>query len=307
MDDSSLDGKLDIVFGTDNWNYGNGHVGGQTYYLDNAGGTQRFRNGTTQQLSFHRDPHTAGALYDFDLGFKFDYDGDPDHPIDLMMADGNDSGTYFIFANRVVTNYVTCGSVTSNTLDIGALANQDMTISGVELTPSITLNGGTVAWEASNDGGRSWRHGTPCPTDNNKVCVTFDKDVGRQIQWRANLCSNSTQTASPKISNVAVGYSYVVAQSHVRAGPSARSSSPATPVGATRSMTRLAPPPGTQLRCWSRCQTANERSMRSPTPTSAWSSATPTPPTASCRLHCWRRTTARRELSSRGRNPSAPA
>jgi type IV pilus assembly protein PilY1 len=224
--DFSLDGKLDFVVGSDNWNWtvtdgssATNHIGGNAYYYQNDGDTQPFSGGYTSQISSHGDPHSAPNLFDFDTGFAIDYDHDPDRTIDFMVADGNHAGNYYLFANRPSTTYVSCGTVASGVLDIGALATQEMTVTEVRLDPTQTLNGGSIAWEASNDGGTTWHSMSPCADDAADYCVTFTNTVGNEIRWRANLCADATQTKTPLISGVGVSYSYVTADNHFRAGP----------------------------------------------------------------------------------------
>jgi outer membrane protein assembly factor BamB len=224
--DFSLDGKPDFFVGSDNWGWtktnGTGtsnHIGGRGFYYRNDGDTQPFSGGYTRQLSNHVDPHTAPNLYDFDTGFVLDYDHDPDGTTDFMAADGNHAGNYYLFANRVVENYVECGTVASGVLDIGALASIDMTVTEVRLDPTQVLNGGSIAWEASNDGGTTWHAMAPCADDPDEQCLAFASTVGNQIRWRANLCSNATHTQTPRITGVSVSFAYVTADNHFRAGP----------------------------------------------------------------------------------------
>ena len=128
--DFSLDGKIDIITTTDDWNYG--FVGGASgtdgiggiadYYVNNKTATP-FSSGVTQHLTTHNNP-----TYDYDVGFVFDYDKDPNHTPDIMVADGNQTANFYVFANRVVNQYVSCGDVASGVIDLGALANSEMVV-----------------------------------------------------------------------------------------------------------------------------------------------------------------------------------
>jgi hypothetical protein len=220
--DFSQSGRQDLVVGSDNWNYpGSEHAGGNGLYYRNNGTAQPFSSGATTQLSSHQDPHDAGALFDYDAGLALDYDHDPQRTTDFMMVDGNHSGTFFVFANRPQpSGFVKCGFVTSSTLDIGALAAEEITISQVELVPSVVIESGTtLEWQSSVDGGRTWVDATACPNDATHYCASFDRAVGREIQWRAKLCADATQSRTPSISSVATSFAYLKSRVHMRAGP----------------------------------------------------------------------------------------
>ena len=216
--DFSLSGKKDIIVGTDG---AAGYYTGCNITYDKNGGTST--------------PFAAGSSWskkcastDLDMGWVFDYDHDPQNTPDLVMADGNNSGTYFLFANRVTSLYVNCGTVDSTTMDIGDLASKDMTITDVRISPTpaaTPASDGTIGWEASNDGGNSWHPATACSDNPNQYCVTFGSTVGKQIRWRATMCSNTSGTAhtrTPTITGVSTTYTYVTAQNHFRAGPIAQ-------------------------------------------------------------------------------------
>ncbi len=227
--DFSLDGRPDLIVGTDNFNWptttgynSSGHEGGKSYYYKSDADGTPFSGGVTQQLTVHAEPHDAGLLYDFDTGFVLDYDHDPESTPDFVIADGNHAANYYVFANRTQGSYATCGTVSSSVLDIGALAAQEMTATEVRLDPSSALNGGTITWEASNDNGTTWTAALACADDPSELCAGFPTTVGNQIRWRATMCSNATHTASPEISGVGVEFTYVTAENHFRAGPIAR-------------------------------------------------------------------------------------
>jgi type IV pilus assembly protein PilY1 len=223
--DFSLDGQLDLVMGTDNWNYpipgytGN-HIGGSTYYYANNGTTTPFTGGVSQMLSKHQDPHTTGALWDFDLGFVFNYDNDPDNTPDLMMADGNHSATFFVFANRVISEYVACGEVASGVIDLTplGLANTEMVATAARLTPDHRLNGGTVTYYMSNEVPAVWVEAVSCGDGSGDLCASFDKPIGRSVQWKATLCANAYKTNTPEIRGVTIKFDYTEASVHYRTG-----------------------------------------------------------------------------------------
>jgi hypothetical protein len=215
--DFSLDGKVDLIYGSDEHNCGS-HLGGNSFYLKNDGDNQPFSGGATQQLSYHQ-AHATGALYDFDLGVVLDYDQDPDRTPDLLIADGNDSGTFFVFANRVVSSYVDCGEVASGTLDLGPLASAEMVVTGARLSPVQSLPSGTsVNYYLSNEEPPNWQLASACPDNAAERCATFPKPVGRTVRWKAVMCSNSTRNQTPTITTIGIKFDYTPAKEHYRAG-----------------------------------------------------------------------------------------
>jgi type IV pilus assembly protein PilY1 len=218
--DFSLDGKTDLMALTDNWNYGftggpsgtDGIGGIADYYVNNATATP-FSGGVTQQLTTHNNP-----IYDYDVGFVWDYDHDPNHTPDVMIADGNQSGTFYIFANRVINQYVDCGDVASGTIDLGALSNSEMVVTAARLHPTVVLNGGTITFYMTNETPPNWVQASDCGDGTGDVCATFPKPVGKTVQWKATMCSNAAHTLTPTITGVTVKYSYTLAAQHYQAG-----------------------------------------------------------------------------------------
>ena len=211
--DFSLDGALDVIVGSDNWNYGTNLGGISDYFANNLSGAP-FSGGRTQRLTTYNNP-----TYDFDVGFVFDYDNDPDNTPDLMIADGNHTGSFYVFANRVTTNYVECGEVASGILDLGANSASDMVVTSARLSPDMYLPSGTsVTFYMSNETPVNWQEASACTDDPNDYCVAFPQPVGRDVRWKAVMCSNSTRTTTPTISGVEIKYDFTPAKEHYRAG-----------------------------------------------------------------------------------------
>lgn len=216
--DFSLDGHSDLVYGTDDFSFGT-HLGGQSFFYRSDGDSEPFSAGVTQQLTYHQ-PHYAGNLFDFDMGVVIDYDGDPDHTPDFIIADGNHSGTFFVFANRIETDYVDCGDVSSGVLDLGDLSDEEMVVTAARLTPDMNLPYGTsVTFYMTNQDPPNWQEAAPCPDDAGSYCVSFPQPSGRSVRWKANLCSNAPDhDRTPSISGVEIAFDYTPAKEHYRAG-----------------------------------------------------------------------------------------
>ena len=219
--DFSGDGKLDLVVATDNFNYNAGH-GAYTYFWTNNGTATPFSDAadllTNQSDKKLVNPVTGVTTTDFDVGFVFDYDHDPSHSADIMIADGNDSSTFFVLANRSVAQFVPCGFVESDALPLGGLSSSEMVVTAARIHPTFELNGGTVTFSMSNETPANWIPAHDCGDGSGDVCAEFPKPVGRDVRWRAQLCANAARTKSPELTSVAVKFDYTQAEDHFRAG-----------------------------------------------------------------------------------------
>jgi hypothetical protein len=211
--DYSQDGKPDLIVATDGHNYNSSTNGGTTYYYVNNGTNTPYSGGVKQQITFRGSPNT-----DYDVGFIFDYDRDPTHSPDLMVADGNDSAGYYVIADRQSTLYVDCGDAASGIIDLGSLMGSEMVVTAARITPTFTLNGGTMAFYASNEEPPNWVQASLCPLSTTDYCAAFPKAVGRSVRWKALMCSNSTHTSTPRLTSMSAKFDYTVAKEHYRSG-----------------------------------------------------------------------------------------
>ncbi|MBK9036125.1 MAG: VCBS repeat-containing protein [Myxococcales bacterium] len=212
LHDFSGDGKVDLVVGTDNFNYNANHGGDSFYWVNN--GTATPFSDTPMQLTTHDDT----TLIDYDVGFMFDYDHDPSGTMDLMIADGNHTGSFFIQANRVAASYVECGTAASGVVDLGALSSTEMVVTAARIHPTYSLNGGSIAFYLSNETPENWVLATACPDTSGDLCVSFPHPVGRDVRWKVEMCSNSFHTQTPILTNVSATFDYTAAREHFRAG-----------------------------------------------------------------------------------------
>jgi hypothetical protein len=215
--DYSLDGRLDLIVATDDFFPVVGtNIGGQAWFWQNNGTSTPFSDSFRTQIATRGT--SANQSTDFDVGFVFNYDNDPWNTPDVMIADGNNSAKYFVFANRAVNKYVACGEAASGIFDLGSLSTAEMVVTAGRITPDATLNGGTIKYYMSNEDPANWVLATACPGSSTDLCVSFPRPVGREIRWKAVLCSNSTQTTTPTLRNLAARFDYQRAREHYRAG-----------------------------------------------------------------------------------------
>lgn len=208
--DFSLDGKPDVMVATDDWNYNSGN-GGNTFYYANNGTSTPF-TANPVQLTYH------STVADFDIGFVFDYDRDPTNTPDLMIADGNNSLNYYVLANRVAPQYVNCGDAASGTINLGTLDDSEMVVTAARITPSFTLNGGSITFWMSNEDPANWVQASLCTGSSVDYCVSFPKPVGRSVRWKAVMCSNAAHTTTPELRTMTAKFDYTRAREHYRAG-----------------------------------------------------------------------------------------
>jgi hypothetical protein len=211
--DFSQDGLTDVVVTSDNWHYNSGVVGGIAEYFVSDGADFPFSAAPAQRLTDHDVP-----TFDYDVGFVFDYDHDPNSTPDLMIADGNHSGNFYVLANRVVDQYVDCGEIASGVIPLGDLATSEMVVTAARIDPTVTLNGGSITFWLTNEVPENWVEATDCGDGSGDLCATFPESSGRDVKWKATMCSNSTHTDTPFLTSISATFDFTEATEHYRAG-----------------------------------------------------------------------------------------
>ncbi len=233
MYDFSLDGKVDIVTGSDNNTISGGSPanlgGGRTRYWANTGSAVTpFTLAPTQKLSEAGAVNLAATppkYLDMDVGFLLNYDNDPAMTKDIFWFDGNGTGALLQPNRASLSSTAPCGEVASGTLPVDA--NAELTINGACLTPTMTVPAGTsIRFFMTNTDPPNWIEATGC-TNGAPCCVTFPTKTGKAVKWRALMDSNTsdgagvcsaTGTASPSISGMSATYDYTPASQFYRAG-----------------------------------------------------------------------------------------
>lgn len=213
--DFSQDGKPDLIVATDGKNYNTTINGGTTFYYVNNGTNTPFA-GTPAQLTYKGT--ATGQVTDYDVGFVFDYDRDPTHSPDVMVANGNDSSGYYVIADRQSTVYVGCGEAASGTIDLGSLLSSEAVVTAARITPSLTLNGGTMTFYLSNEDPPNWVEASLCAGSTTDYCAAFPRAVGRSVRWKAVMCSDANHTSTPRLTAMTAKFDYTVARDHYRSG-----------------------------------------------------------------------------------------
>ncbi|NVB79473.1 MAG: hypothetical protein HOV81_13845 [Kofleriaceae bacterium] len=264
--DFSGDGWPDIITGSDGVAY-SGLIGGITRYWKNtANATDPFGKnwpscattqsscttcsstcnpGSTLQLS--QSCGTSGCsanlttsppkFGDYDMGLMLDYDHDPQNTVDMVFTNGNTANEFYIFPNRASpATTAACGTAVSGVLDTPP---SELTVSGACIAPNSTAPSGTaIQYFLSNDNGTTWSlactqtsSGYSPALTGGQCCVTFSTITNRQIMWKAEMDSNTSDgigppngctslgaASTPSIASVGASYTYTASTQHYKAG-----------------------------------------------------------------------------------------
>jgi len=240
--DFNHDGYIDIFAATDRWNAGNyahmwfqknlGIVGGEEGEL-----TFEFRclNNCEPILP---DPH------DVDMSAVLDYDQDGD--MDVILADANHSGDYYLVINDLADVYTLHGEArsinVSPDLDPATEAITRVRIS--RLDQNVTggsSDGLAVEYYVSNNGGRNWefyaRFGEEGELESSGDIINYTglpwhsfTHFGSQLKWKAILTAEEDEMAeyeggsfeSPLIDRIRLRYSAVDRREYSRTSVATR-------------------------------------------------------------------------------------
>jgi hypothetical protein len=230
--DFDKDGDVDIMVGSDNWNYkpGSEDIGGMCYYFRNAGGE------FTQRLIFD-GREDSPPVYDFDLGACLDYDNDGDQ--DFLIADGNHTENYYLFINNIADVYNLQGIAQSKNvtpaLDPNLHAITRIRI--INLNQSVlggSSTGLSITYYVSNNDGRNWefyarseaadiRNYASYPDARTGDWHTFEH-YGSKLKWKAVLEASddsipdfpNSSYETPRLDNIEFEIIYVERKEYSR-------------------------------------------------------------------------------------------
>ncbi|MDI6845017.1 MAG: PilC/PilY family type IV pilus protein [Candidatus Saccharicenans sp.] len=238
--DFRLDGRPSIFGATDRWNAGNQ---ARMWIFWNKG----FQEVTTT------DPDTGEIIiyreiqwnfqclnscepilppyYDVDICTMLDYDNDDD--LDLILADANHSGDYYLVINKLAHVYATYGEAVSTNVVVGLLDQRQYAITKARirfLNQGVrgSAEGLKIEYYLSNDGGLHWEpyrtfEGTNIRPWSDDGWHTFN-NFGADLRWKAILSAPEDAMAeftdasfdTPLIRNLTIEYTYVGRQEYSR-------------------------------------------------------------------------------------------
>jgi hypothetical protein len=224
--DFDKNGTVDLVIGTDDWNYdtdaiqdayeGTG-LGGQCYYFSNVGGE------FTSKLIF--DGQIASpVVWDFDLGANLDYDLDGVQ--DFLIADGNHSEKYYLFVNKLSDVYNLEGTAQSTNitpaLDINLHAITRVRIRNLaQSVVGASSEGLAVTYYVSNNDGRDWEFYARFAEGDIRDYAALEwhtfNHYGSKLKWKAVLTASDDHIPdfppasyeTPRVDNIEFEIIYV--------------------------------------------------------------------------------------------------
>jgi hypothetical protein len=210
--DFSMDGLPDLLVGTGD-QFGV-NQGGRSWLYTNNGTATPFTAAGAAVTSYNAPSRV------FYGGIALDFDHDPDGTPDVLFADGAQSNLsqFYVMSNRMAAGYGTCGEAVSNVIPLGALADDEMVVTGARIRASTVKNNGTVTWFLSNETPANWVQATDCGDGTGDFCAGFPRATGRDVRWKASLCSSTDQSQTPTVASAEVRFDYTTAREHYRAG-----------------------------------------------------------------------------------------
>ncbi|HEK86111.1 MAG TPA: hypothetical protein ENO29_07135 [Candidatus Aminicenantes bacterium] len=243
VSDFKLDGRPDIFGATDAWNAGNqAHM----WIFKNQGQTPTTTTITDQYgntitttlyemnwsfLCLNQCNPIIPPYYDVDMTTMLDYDQDGD--MDLILADANHSGDYYLVINTLANVYALHGEAVSKTisqnLDPRQYAITKVQITNLQQGVRGTATGLSVSYYVSNDGGQNWElyqtfTGTNIKNYGSLPVHTFDH-FGGDLRWKAVLDAPNDNITdypggasydTPLIYSITFNYTYIERREYSR-------------------------------------------------------------------------------------------
>ncbi len=222
------DGDQDIVVGRDGYNCGGS--GGNAYFFANSG-SGAFTMRASEILSTGADVDFGAAFY-IDENIRFPaLNRTTDKTIDIIAADGNDSGTYSQVLGARLNVYNLEGLATSTVIDALDNVNNaivEVTMSAVDEVESPPTT--SITYYVSNDGGGNWERLLPSEVASGSgagATHTFTH-FGSDFRWRAELDAAESVLSgaeaafapgsknTPELRSISWSYGYVLRREYSR-------------------------------------------------------------------------------------------
>jgi hypothetical protein len=210
--DFTMDGMIDLLVGTGD-QFGVNQGGRSWLYTNNGTATPFSAAGAA--VTTYNAPSRV-----FYGGIALDFDHDPDGTPDILFADGAQSNLsqFYVMSNRMAAGYGVCGEAISGVIPLGALADDEMVVTGARIRASTVKNSGTITWFLSNETPANWVEATDCGDGTGDFCAGFPRATGRDVRWKTSMCSSADHTQTPTLTSAEVRFDYTTAREHYRAG-----------------------------------------------------------------------------------------
>ena len=229
--DFNMDGRIDIFGATDRWNAGN--EARMWYYKNNGLYTDPDTGDSSLDLEFRCLADCQPILpepHDVDMSAVLDYDQDGDY--DVILADANHSGDYYLIINELAPVYTTYGEAwsTSYSEDLDPQRHAITKVRITDLTMSVLggdHQGLQVDLYLSNDGANWEFYASFSDHDihnhNNLAWHTFNH-FGSHFMWKAILRAEEDEMAeyagasfeTPQIDEITFEFIYVERREYAR-------------------------------------------------------------------------------------------
>lgn len=231
------DGWKDIFVATDRWNAGNE---ARMWMMKNRG----LVDGQVdwEFKCYNNCEPILPEPHDVDMSSCLDYDGDGDY--DVILADANHSGDYYLIINQLAPVYALHGVAQWTNVTKDILDPREFAITRVQITYvqqgvlGGSSDGLTVNFEVSNNGGQDWEPYNPLkvPTfSGSEINNASDLPIhsfntfGAQLKWRAFLDApedsmeeyDLASYETPIIGEIQLKYWYVERREYSRASAAA--------------------------------------------------------------------------------------
>jgi hypothetical protein len=234
--DLTGDGLPDIFVATDAWNAGNqAHM----WILRNRGVSSGAVNWEFQCLNSCNP--IIPTFYDTDIVAPLDFDNDGD--VDIILADANHSGDYYLVVNMLADVFALHGHAQSSNITAGTLDPRLYAITSIRVTRLVQgwrgkdSTGLKVELFFSSNGGVNWElykswtgSGIATVTNSDPLAGWYEfKNFGTDLRWRIVLTATEDAMAeyvgasfdTPRVFSLDLEYKYVNRQEYSRSSAAA--------------------------------------------------------------------------------------
>ncbi|MGB7294405.1 MAG: PilC/PilY family type IV pilus protein [Candidatus Aminicenantales bacterium] len=243
--DFTNNGWTDIFVATDAWNAGNqahmwmmrNHGLKETTVINEEGEEETVMVVDWEFKCLNNCQPIIPPQYDVDMSAALDYDQDGD--MDVILADANHSGDYYLIINELADVFALSGHAQSTDVAQGVIDPREHAITRVRITllnqgiRGVSAEGLAVKVYFSNNGGRNWEFYAEFEGDDIRNYSDLPwhdfNHFGAQLKWKVEMSAtedemeeyDSASFESPQIDEINIEYIYVDRREYSRASAAA--------------------------------------------------------------------------------------